>query len=116
MTRFNLFCYFSDAIIQMDMYSLHYSKELWGPVDPNIFYPDRHREKRNRLAFASFGCGPKSCVGQRFALFIIKLTLVRLLKNYKILPGSNIDQRLNIQERSTIAPTQVWIRLEHRQQ
>lgn len=103
-----------DSVVQMDMYSLHYSPELWGPVDPNLFHPDRHREKRHRLAFTAFGCGPKGCVGQRFAVFIIKLTLVRLLRRYNILPGTEIEDRLDIRERSTITPGAVWIRIQGR--
>ena len=100
----------------MDMYSLHYSSELWGPVDPNVFYPERHKDKRHRLAYSAFGCGPKNCVGQRFALFMIKLILVRLLRSYNILPGTDITQRFNIRERSTITPSEIWVRIQSRTQ
>ena len=103
-----------DSIIQMDMYSLHFSSELWGPVDPDVFFPDRHKSKRHRLANVSFGCGPKNCVGQRFALLIIKSTLVRLLRQFTVLPGLHIDQLLDIQERSVITPREVRIRVQRR--
>ena len=98
----------------MDMYSLHYSSDLWGPVDPHLFYPDRHKEKRHRLASGAFGYGPKNCVGQRFALFMIKLILIRLLRTYQILPTENIDERFDIRERSTITPSEIWVRVERR--
>jgi cytochrome P450 len=93
---------------------LHYSAELWGPVDPNRFYPDRHKDKRHRLAYGAFGCGPKSCVGQRLALLIIKLSLIRLLRLFNILPGIDIDRHLNIRELSTIAPSEIRIHLQRR--
>ena len=30
-----------DLEIAVDVMSLHFDNELWGPVDPNIFYPPR---------------------------------------------------------------------------
>ena len=27
--------------IQLDAYSVHRDPELWGPIDPESFYPDR---------------------------------------------------------------------------
>ena len=98
----------------MDMYSLHYASGLWGPVDPQLFFPDRHKDKRHRLALGAFGCGPKNCVGQRFALFLIKLILIRLLRTYRILPGEQLDERFDIRERSTITPSEIWVRVERR--
>ena len=30
-----------DLAIVVDVLSLHYDRELWGPTDPNVFYPER---------------------------------------------------------------------------
>ena len=30
-----------DLTIIVDVLSLHYDAEIWGPVDPHIFYPER---------------------------------------------------------------------------
>ena len=30
-----------DLAIQIDVESLHHDPELWGPVDPEMFYPER---------------------------------------------------------------------------
>ena len=52
------------------------------------FFPRRFSEaekaKRHPYSFMPFGFGPHNCVGMRFALLEIKLTLVKLLKKYKI--------------------------------
>ena len=52
------------------------------------FFPLRFSEaekaKRHPYSFMPFGFGPHNCVGMRFALLEIKLTLVKLLKKFKI--------------------------------
>ncbi len=30
-----------NTLIVVDVLSVHYDPELWGPVDPNVFYPLR---------------------------------------------------------------------------
>lgn len=30
-----------DLAIVIDVLSIHFDNDLWGPVDPNIFYPPR---------------------------------------------------------------------------
>lgn len=55
-------------VVEVDPFSLHYDPELWGPVSVNEFYPLRfaNDQKRNPLAFISFGGGPRICVGRFF--------------------------------------------------
>ena len=73
------------TIITVDMYSLHYSTDLWGPLNPYEFHPERFATKRHPLAWIPFGAGPRSCVGMRFALIEMKMLLTRLLKTYKVM-------------------------------
>jgi cytochrome P450 len=41
--------------IVVDVLSIHYDKVLWGPVDPEIFYPERFLTERNPAAWLPFG-------------------------------------------------------------
>ena len=88
-----------DTPIAVDVLSLHFDPELWGPVDPNEFYPQRHEVKRNPLAFISFGKGTKNCIGIKFALIELKIALVKLVLNFEFFPcEKNGSNKLEIEE------------------
>ncbi|CAF0750463.1 unnamed protein product [Brachionus calyciflorus] len=80
-----------DLPIAIDVMSIHFDSQLWGPVDPNIFYPKRHEIKRNPLAFLTFGIGPRNCIGMKFALKELKIALVNLILNFEFYPGDKGD-------------------------
>ncbi|CAF3944887.1 unnamed protein product [Adineta steineri] len=102
------------SLIQVDVFSVHFNQELWGPEAVEEFHPERHSQKRNPLAFLTFGGGPRTCLGMRFALMEIKLCLVRLINEYQLLPASDEKYKMNIREHIVIQPEKVFVRLEKR--
>ncbi|CAF1089703.1 unnamed protein product, partial [Rotaria sordida] len=104
------------TIISANTYSLHYNPDLWGPVDPCIFYPERFSTKRHPLAWIPFGAGPRNCVAMRFALMEIKMAVIRICKIYSIIDcGKQTHQSMDdIVEFPAITPRKLIIRLQRR--
>lgn len=75
-----------NLMVVADVLSIHYDPELWGPVDPNEFYPARFapEHKRHPCAFLSFGVGPRYCIGDKFAMLEMKTALARILLEFSI--------------------------------
>lgn len=75
-----------DLVVAVDVLSLHYDPKYWGSISPEEFYPLRFEDetKLNPCAYFGFGLGPRICIGMKFALMEIKLTLIQLLKAYNV--------------------------------
>lgn len=83
-------------MIEIDGLSLHYNPEYWGPVDPHVFYPLRFAKESNinRVAYCPFGYGPRICVGMKFALLEIKITLVKIIKVFDLQSTVSTPEKL----------------------
>nr|UOU03262.1 cytochrome P450 3045C9 [Brachionus rubens] len=87
-----------DTPIAVDVLSVHFDSDNWGPVDPEVFYPQRHEVKRNPLAFMTFGNGPRNCIGMKFALIELKIALVKLILNFEFLPLKDQKNEIELEE------------------
>ena len=71
--------------IVIPIYALHHDADAWE--DSEKFDPERFRgpakDTRHAFQFLPFGAGPRNCIGMRFALMEIKITLARILMKYK---------------------------------
>jgi cytochrome P450 family 3 subfamily A len=77
----------TDSVVAVDVLSLHSDPEYWEnpeEFNPLRFSPDN---KINPLVYIPFGIGPRICIGMRFALVEIKLTLAKILSKYDVLPS-----------------------------
>lgn len=76
--------------VEIPIYSIHHDPDLWP--DPEKFDPERfspeNRSKIHPMAHIPFGAGPRNCIGMRFALLEAKLTLIRLIREYRLVPSS----------------------------
>jgi cytochrome P450 len=68
------------------VYALHRDPALWDQptvFDPDRFSPERSRG-RNRWQFLPFGGGPRSCIGDHFAMLEAILGLATLVRSIEI--------------------------------
>jgi len=56
-----------------------------GEFDPDNFLPEN---KHNKFAFQAFGQGPRGCIGSRFAMMNMKMSLLCVLRSHRIVPCS----------------------------
>lgn len=76
----------SGSQLVVGVYALHRDPQLWeDPLtfDPDRFTPENSRD-RDRWQFLPFGGGPRSCIGEHFALTAAALELAAVLRNVDI--------------------------------
>lgn len=75
------------ASVDIPMYALLRSPDHWD--DPDSFIPERMEDMSqiDPLVFQPFGAGPRICIGMRFAMLEMKLTFVRLLQEFRLVPN-----------------------------
>ncbi|CAB0014722.1 unnamed protein product [Nesidiocoris tenuis] len=68
----------------VNFYLLHRNKIHWPT--PEVFDPENFAPETSRhpFAYVPFSAGPRNCIGQKFAILEMKLTLIKLIVNFKI--------------------------------
>lgn len=85
--------------IVIDQYQLNYNSEIWNPPDKpagfgHVFCPDRFIGITNRdavLSNATFGSGPRRCLGKNFAETLIKTLLIEILSRFEIVISGPVE-------------------------
>ncbi|XP_031555945.1 cytochrome P450 4F5-like [Actinia tenebrosa] len=86
--------------VAVGIQTTHILPKYWK--DPDIFIPDRFQENDGQPSnipniFLPFSIGPRSCIGNKFALAEIKTVLATLLKNFVFTECSGMEFKPVIQ-------------------
>uniref|UniRef100_A0A0A9FGH7 Uncharacterized protein n=1 Tax=Arundo donax TaxID=35708 RepID=A0A0A9FGH7_ARUDO len=76
------------AIVSIPIATIHRDKEVWGE-DAGEFRPERFengvtRAAKHPNALLSFSSGPRSCIGQNFAMFEAKAVVAMILQRFEL--------------------------------
>jgi len=74
------------TVVVVGIYAIHRDPRLWDhPLvfDPDRFSPENSRD-RDRWQFLPFGGGPRSCIGDHFAMLEATLGLATIIRNTEI--------------------------------
>ncbi|GAB1314643.1 Benzoate 4-monooxygenase [Madurella fahalii] len=83
--HFNGYFFPPGTVLSVPTYSIHHSKEVWGP-DADEFKPERwaNLTPRQKNAFIPFSYGPRSCVGRNVAEMEMKLIVATWARRYDV--------------------------------
>ncbi|XP_044761645.1 probable cytochrome P450 6a14 isoform X2 [Coccinella septempunctata] len=103
--------------ILVPCFALHRDPEYFP--NPDRFDPDRFAEQENRpkiwdYAYIPFGDGPRICIGMRFAMLQMKITLSILLQNYVFHINSKTNLPIVMEKKGILLSPigGIWMNLE----
>ncbi|CAH1987051.1 unnamed protein product [Acanthoscelides obtectus] len=103
-------------VLWIPIYGLHHDYRYFPHperFDPERF-SDENKDKIIPYTYLPFGCGPRNCIGSRFALLETKAVFFHLLTQFEIVPTNKTQIPLKLDKRSfpMVAENGFWVGLK----
>ncbi|KAL1418761.1 hypothetical protein MTO96_025790 [Rhipicephalus appendiculatus] len=93
-----------DEVIAIPVYSMHYDPQYFP--DPLKFDPERFSDENLQsvqpYTYLPFGAGPRNCIGMRFALQVVKLSILHTIRNVQVVRTEKTKVPLEFQNGFTV--------------
>lgn len=105
------------AVLEIAVGALHHDPEHWP--NPETFDPERFtaeaRLQRRPFTYLPFGAGPRSCLGVRLGLLVVKLTILQVLHKFRFEASPETQVPLQLESKSALGPKNgVYIKIVSR--
>lgn len=110
---FKGFSYEKGTMIASFFYGVHHNEDAWkhaNSFEPERFLPDRERELKDRVYYP-FGAGPRSCIGNHFAMAEMALFIKSFIQQFDIQSTGYQPKKIAL---VTLRPDKVLLRLRRR--
>ncbi|XP_042191665.1 thromboxane-A synthase [Callorhinchus milii] len=92
--------------LEVPVGALHYDPEFWP--EPEKFKPERFtaemKAKRHPFVYLPFGAGPRNCIGMRLAQMETKISLIRILSQYRFETCPETQIPMKVRSVGTLGP------------
>lgn len=94
------------SVLEIAVGALHHDPEHWP--NPETFDPERFtaeaRLQQKPFTYLPFGAGPRSCLGVRLGLLVVKLTLLQVLHKFRFEACPETQVPLQLESKSALCP------------
>lgn len=103
--------------IIIPIYSMHRDKEFFP--NPEKFDPERFMpENRSNIlpyTYLPFGDGPRNCIGMRFALMVLKMCVIHIFRDFRVVATEETKKPLEFfLSLNLLQPKRVMVKFEKR--